>query len=301
LPQSTVSEQIRKLETTIGGELFLRTSRTVVLSPLGAILLPEAKRSLDAVRRAYDLTATAARTGNVPLLLGIAVDVDSGELARAFPVLRAALPNLKIVPTPLSTGQQIEALLDRRLHVGFVWEPPTIDQLVGCTGMVAMVPFDHPLATKTKLTPKEVCAHSLVLFSPVQNVWVRQRFDAICREENVLPLVAAEGVGYEGQVPLVLAGARIGITAASIGQLRTVPGIVHIPVTIKQGWRRCLIWHKDETHPGVHHLRTAVSQHNQINTTPQLRTRPISPTEPTARAIAQPARATPTSPAYGPQ
>jgi DNA-binding transcriptional LysR family regulator len=271
LPQSTVSEQIRKLETTIGGELFVRTSRTVVLSPLGAILLPEAKRSLDAVRHAYDLTTTAARTGNVPLLLGIAVDVDSGELARAFPVLRAALPNLKIVPTPLSTGQQIEALLDRRLHVGFVWEPPTIDQLeqqlVGYTGMIAMVPFDHPLATKTKLTPKQVCAHSLVLFSPVQNVWVRQRFDAICREENVLPLVAAEGVGYEGQVPLVLAGAGIGITAASIGQLRTVPGIVHIPVTIKQGWRRCLIWNKNETHPGVDHLRTAVSQHNQIKTT----------------------------------
>jgi DNA-binding transcriptional LysR family regulator len=263
LPQSTVSEQVRKLESTIGGELFLRTSRTVALSPLGTILLPEARRSLDAVRHAYDLTITAARTGNVPLLIGIAVDVDSGELAQAFPVLRAALPKLKIVPTPMSTGQQIEALLDRRLHVGFVWEPPTIEkleqQLVGYTGMIAMVPFDHQLAIKTKLTPKQLCAHSLVLFSPVQNIWVRQRFDAICREENVLPLVAAEGIGYEGQVPLVLAGAGIGVTAASIGQLRTVPGIVHIPVTIKQGWQRSLIWHKDETHPGVEHLRATLS------------------------------------------
>lgn len=264
LPQSTVSEQVRKLETTLGGELFLRTSRTVSLSSLGTILLPEARRSLEAVRHAYELTAAAARTGNVPLLLGIAVDVDSGELARAFPLLRAELPNLKIVPMQLSTGQQIEALLERRLHVGFVWEPPATrtleQQLVGYTGMIAMVPFDHPLAAKTKLTPIEVCAHSLVLFSPVQNVWVRQRFDAICREENVLPLVAAEGVGYEGQVPLVLAGAGIGITAASIGNLRTVPGIVHIPVTIKQGWRRCLIWHQDETHPGVIALQRIINK-----------------------------------------
>jgi DNA-binding transcriptional LysR family regulator len=246
LPQSTISEQVRKLESVLGGELFVRTSRSVSLSPLGAILLPEAKRSLNAVRHAYELTSTAARTGNVPLLLGIAVDVDSGELARAFPLLRAEMPNMKIVPTPLATGQQIEMILERRLHIGFVWEPPATEhldeQLVGYTGMIAMVPFDHPLAGRAKLTPKEVCAHSLVLFSPVQNVWVRQRFDAICREENVLPLVAAEGVGYEGQVPLVLAGAGIGITAASI----------------KRGWRRCLLWHEDETHPGVKALRRIV-------------------------------------------
>jgi DNA-binding transcriptional LysR family regulator len=259
LPQSTISEQIRKLEAVLGGPLFVRTSRRVTLSPLGTVLLPEARRALDAVRHAYALTATTALTGNVPLLLGVAVDVDAGEFARAFPLLRKRLPALKISPIQMSTGNQIEAILDRRLHVGFVWEPPTTEHLdqhvVGYTGMIALVPFDHPLATRKRLSMSELCKWPLVLFNPAQNPWTRQRFDLICREEDVTPLIATDAIGYEGQVTAVLAGAGIGVTAASIGSLRTVPGIVHVPVQITCGWRRCLIWHTDETHPGVAALR----------------------------------------------
>jgi DNA-binding transcriptional LysR family regulator len=273
LPQSTVSEQIRKLESTLGGELFVRTSRTVALSPLGTVLLPEARRALEAVRHAYALTAATAKTGNVPLLLGVAVDVDAGEFAGAFPLLRARYPDLKLSPVQMSTGQQIESLLDRRLHLGFVWEPPVVEhleqQLVGYTGLVAMVPFDHKLADHSELTIDELCTWPLVLFSPVQNPWVRQRFDMVCREENVSPLIAAEGVGYEGQVSLVLAGAGIGVTAASIGSLRSVPGIVHVPVPIKTGWRRCLIWHTNETHPGVNAIRELITANTRNSSLPE--------------------------------
>ncbi len=259
LPQSTVSEQVRKLETALGGELFVRTSRSVALSPLGLVLLPEARRALGAIHHAYLVTSTTARTGNVPLLFGVAVDVDAGEFARAFPILRKKFPALKLSPVQMSTGEQIEAILDRRLHLGFVWEPPTVEhieqQLVGYTGMVAMVPFDHELAKRRQIDMAELCNWPLVLFSPAMNPWVRQRFDLISREENVTPLITAEGMGYEGQVSLVLAGAGIGVTAASIGSLRSVPGIVHVTVRIHTGWRRSLIWHTHETHPGVSAIR----------------------------------------------
>jgi DNA-binding transcriptional LysR family regulator len=106
LPQSTVSEQVRKLESVLGGELFVRTSRTVAVSPLGSVLLPEARRAIDAVQHAYALTATTARTGQVPLLFGVAVDVDSGEFARAFPLLRERFPALKVSPVQMSTGRR---------------------------------------------------------------------------------------------------------------------------------------------------------------------------------------------------
>jgi DNA-binding transcriptional LysR family regulator len=260
LPQSTISEQVQKLETVLGGQLFIRTSRRVTLSPLGTVLLPEARRAIEAVQYAYTLTARTALTGNVPLLLGVAVDVDAGEFARAFPLLRNQLPDLKVSPVQMSTGHQIEAILDRRLHVGFAWEPPVTQHLdqkvVGYTGMIAVVPFDHTLAARRRLTMPELCEWPLVLFNPAQNPWTRQRFDLICREEKVTPLIATDAVGYEGQVTAVLAGAGIGVTAASIGSLRSVPGIVHVPVDIKTGWRRCLIWHSNETHPGVAALRT---------------------------------------------
>ena len=45
LPQSTVSQQVKRLETLVGGELFHRTTRSVSLTPLGDILLPMAWRN----------------------------------------------------------------------------------------------------------------------------------------------------------------------------------------------------------------------------------------------------------------
>jgi hypothetical protein len=38
-------------------------------------------------------------------------------------------PDLKLAPVQMTTGQQMEALLGRRLHVGFVWEPPDVEFL----------------------------------------------------------------------------------------------------------------------------------------------------------------------------
>jgi DNA-binding transcriptional LysR family regulator len=267
LPQSTVSEQVRLLEAHVGGTLFARTTRSVRLTPLGEVLLPAATRALDAVAHAYELAARTARTGNVAFLLGVAIDIDAGELADAFVALRERHTDLRVVPTPMPTVAQLDALRDRRIHAGFVWEPPDRDgieqQLVGVTGMIAIVPYDHALAVRDRLEVGELDEYPLVLFSGAPNPWVRRRFDTICAEHGISPHVVAEGVGYEGQAGLVLAGTGIGVTAASIGTTRAIPGLVHVPVAVRSGWRRSLIWHRDETHPGLSTLRDLLREHRR--------------------------------------
>ncbi len=263
LPQSTVSEQVKKLELELGGQLFIRTSRRVALSGLGDLLLPEARRALAAVAHAYQLARDTASTGVVPLHIAIAADIDAGELAHAFPLLRASMPALKIVPSQRSTADQIEALLHRRLHVGFVWEPPSTDglehQLIGTTGIDAFVPDDHTIADREQISLEELCEHPLVLFSSAPNPWVRQRFSSIVHDAGLEPLIAAEGFGYDGQVAEVLAGAGVGVTARSITATRAMPGIAHVPVISDQEWRRGLIWHHDETHPALARLRSILA------------------------------------------
>lgn len=50
--QPTLSGQIRKLEEELGGALFERSKKSVVITPLGALLLPCARRAVaDASRR----------------------------------------------------------------------------------------------------------------------------------------------------------------------------------------------------------------------------------------------------------
>lgn len=62
LTPSRVSQLIRKLETHIGAPLFDRTSRSVRLTPVGAQLCQEIRRTYNQIGSAYDIARQTART-----------------------------------------------------------------------------------------------------------------------------------------------------------------------------------------------------------------------------------------------
>lgn len=255
LPQSTVSEQIRSLERLIGHRLFVRTTRRVALTAVGEALIPEARRALAAVAHVYEVGASSSSAGTTPLLLGTATDVDTGELASVLPRLRHEYPNLRIAARVMRTADQITSLVERRLHLGFAWEPPDHAQLathlVGTTGLVAFVPYDHPLAQRKSIPIAALATEPLVVWSKEMNEWTRRRLDAIFDDHDVAPRIAAEALGFDQQVPHVLSGAGIGLTAASISSVKHLPGLLHIPIRHRGGFRRLLMWRHDESHPGV--------------------------------------------------
>src|ERR1700729_4589113 len=69
ISQPSLSTQIRKLERSLGTELFVRTSRQVELTAAGQVLLEEAPVALAALARADDRTPNAGpgNTGTVRL------------------------------------------------------------------------------------------------------------------------------------------------------------------------------------------------------------------------------------------
>jgi DNA-binding transcriptional LysR family regulator len=255
LPQSTISEQIKRFEALVGHPLFVRTTRRVALTALGETLLPEAQRAMQAVAHVFELGSTGSAAGTLPLLLGTATDIDTGELAETLPRLRRLYPNLRVSARVMRTADQVSALLEERLHLGFAWEPPEhpnlVTHLVGTTALVAFVPYDHPLARR-KSIPIGILEHEpLVAWSVELNEWTHQRLHAIFRDHGIEPRFVVEARGFDQQVPHVLAGAGIGITAASISSVKHLPGLVQIPIRHRGGFRRLLVWRRNETHPGV--------------------------------------------------
>jgi DNA-binding transcriptional LysR family regulator len=265
LPQSTVSEAVRQLEHLVGHQLFTRTTRQVTLTALGESLVMQANRAIDAVANVYSLAAEGTSSGSRPLLLGTAIDIDNGELSAVLPRLRHQHPTLRITPRVLRTVDQIQALLEQRLHLGFVWEPPEhallATQLVGVTGLVAVVPFDHQLARRKSIPIAELHEQPVVVWSAQMNEWTRDRLSLILQDHEVRPRIVVEAHGFDQQVPHVLAGVGIGLTAASISAVKQLPGLVHIPIRHRGGFRRMLIWRRDETHPGVAAILEAMHPH----------------------------------------
>jgi DNA-binding transcriptional LysR family regulator len=272
LPQSTVSEAVRQLERVFGHPLFIRTTRRVALSALGEAIVPEARRAIDAVANVYSLGAAGSSSALRPLLLGTAIDIDNGELSTVLPRLRLQHPSLRITPRILRTADQIQALLEQRLHLGFVWEPPEhallVSHLVGTTGLVAVVPYDHSLARRKAIPIAVLDGQPVVVWSADMNEWTRDRLHAILRDHDVQPRIVVEAHGFDQQVPHILAGVGIGLTAASISAAKQLPGLVHIPIRHRGGFRRMLVWRRDETHPGVAAVLEAIGATNSSRSSP---------------------------------
>jgi DNA-binding transcriptional LysR family regulator len=259
LGQASVSEQVRRLETDLGGPLFTRSTRRVQLTPLGELFLPAARTAFTATVAAYDLGRSAARRGGAPLLVGLALDVGQDVLAIALPRLRELHPDIQVQPRPMRTADQLDQLRARQLHLGMVWAPP-IDGDLHTTELsrepyLAFVPTQHPLAEQSALTVDDLRAWPLVMWSRDLNRWTYDDF--MMNFADTPPTVVAQAWGMDAMVPHVLAGDGIGITAVSIAAAKQLPGLTLIPIEVP-GLRRALVWHRDERHPGLPHLIEAL-------------------------------------------
>src|SRR5882757_3044996 len=84
LTQPALSQQIRSLEQRLGVQLFVRTSRRVELTSTGQILLPLAKKIVDATD---DLRGAARRATHRSDQLRIGVSENAAALAATRSVL----------------------------------------------------------------------------------------------------------------------------------------------------------------------------------------------------------------------
>ena len=87
ISQSSLSKHIRALERELGGELFVRTTRTIRLSEMGTVYLPYARKIADLCDQAEVRGGSAAPRRRVPDHRGHAKSpvLRHGEIHRELP------------------------------------------------------------------------------------------------------------------------------------------------------------------------------------------------------------------------
>jgi LysR family hydrogen peroxide-inducible transcriptional activator len=119
--QSTLSTAVAQLEKELGERLFVRTTRTVSLTPFGHRLLP----MIDEVLRAQQALVAAADAYLDPqseqVHLGVCPLVESDRLERILAPYRQANRKVKVVLDQIGTGQGRRAL--ERGELDFVLGP----------------------------------------------------------------------------------------------------------------------------------------------------------------------------------
>jgi len=121
LTQSTVSQQIKRLELEIKRSLFRRTTRSVVLTDDGEMLLGDARCLLQLEEAARQRLAAPRLSGTVRL--GVVEEIAGGSLPSALGRFAALHPGVKLEVQIAVSAELLEELDAGRLDVVFAKRP----------------------------------------------------------------------------------------------------------------------------------------------------------------------------------
>jgi LysR family transcriptional regulator, hca operon transcriptional activator len=211
--QPSLSQQIRRLEEIVGTSLFHREKHRLHLTEAGRIFLQESRAILQYTDRAISLARQAARAEAGLMTIGFIPGIEAKIFPHILPILRAKYPEIELSLRSLTTPQQLEALLNREINIGFLRPPiddaEIVSEVILREKIVAVLPANHPLA-KLKRVPVKLLAALPFLevarnTAPLLHDTAKQlaanagvTFNSILPAENVLMSLSevASGLGF---------------------------------------------------------------------------------------------------------
>ncbi len=181
ITQSTLSQQVRQLEESLGTQLLVRTSHSVALTEAGTELLPYARLTLR--------DAEQCRQRIVDLDAGLGGRLDIGVTYSFSPILTESLfefkekfPKVKLNILYKPMAELMELLSDRKLDFVLAFKPtkpiPGIESHFLFQNFLAVIVDEsHPLAREKAVTFDMLRRFDLAL--PSRGLQARNLFDRI--------------------------------------------------------------------------------------------------------------------------
>ena len=167
--QSGLSASIRTLERELGAVVFLRSTRSVELTPAGQALLVEARRALSAAHAAKDAVAAVQGMLRGSLSIGTLQCLHVVHLPAVLARFAEAYPGLEIRLRQGGSNELIEQVRTGRLDLAFVSRPAhcpdglLVEPLSDEPLVLACGP-KHPLAARAQVDLAELGAERFVDF-----------------------------------------------------------------------------------------------------------------------------------------
>ena len=176
--QSGLSASIKALERELGAPLFVRSTRSVMLTPAGHALLPEAQRTLAAARGAQDAVAAVEGLQRGELRLGMSqVSLPAFDIPGLVAVFQREYPTIEVRLLNAAPDAQFAALREGRLDLAFLplLEPPGPDLEVTPLAqdrLALVIAPDHELVNRGRIQLKQL-AHKRFIDLPPD--WTTRR------------------------------------------------------------------------------------------------------------------------------
>ncbi|MFZ4213556.1 LysR family transcriptional regulator, partial [Pantoea endophytica] len=212
--QPTLTQQIRRLESQIGAQLLIRSTRRVELTPAGLVFLEHSRKILQHLDEA--LLSTRLEAGNVcpggdELIIGVISPASRQLLPLTLSRFRSRFPSTRLVIKEIDSTGLCRALEKGEIHVGLMRPPANANMLrfrhLYSERFVAVIPKRSALARKPSLKLSDMRGHE---------VFALKRFDLKSFEE-VWNKLSSEGLIYGDNLTVSDTTAAIALVASGAG------------------------------------------------------------------------------------
>jgi len=231
IAQPALTQLIQSLERIVGVRVFERTSRTVVLSQAGELLLREAELTLAQAERAQQVVERAGRGELGRICVAYAGStLYSGQLSTMVYQFHRRFPNVAIDVNELSIGDQLDQLGRGLIDVGILRTPlartpPGIETIeVLAEPIVLALRRDHELAGRSVIDIADLSGERFISSQTPEFGILSQVMTAAARSGFMPRIVRATHFG--AIVSLVSAGLGVAAVPDSARTLR-LPGVVY--------------------------------------------------------------------------
>jgi DNA-binding transcriptional LysR family regulator len=231
ISQPPLTRQIQQLEEIIGAPLFIRSVKGVEMTAAGQALYADAKAILSLADLAVERSRRAAQGQLGRLDVGIFGTGMFDIVPRVLLRFRNAFPDVEIAMHTMTKTEQVEALRQRRITIGFnrlVPKYPDIkSRVVMWERLVVGLPRSNPLAEREALSIADLAGQPLVLFPSTGHPNFSDFVAHQCREHGFIPQVVQEVGDAVTGVALVASGFGVCIVPESATHFRA-SGVVYV-------------------------------------------------------------------------
>lgn len=257
ISQPPLSRQIAALEELLGVQLFQRSSRQVELTAAGRHFHGQARRLLDSLEQAVQGTRAVDRGERGSLRLDFTMAAAWSALPPLIKAYRRDFPEVAVQLGERLPRELDDSLLAGRCDVGlaFPWQrPPGLEYLcVHREPLWAVLPADHPLASRETLAVRELAAEPFITFPAATAPALHELVVGCCREQGFEPRISLETHLQQSIVNLVAEGLGVSLVPRSMGKMQ-LPGAAFRPIEQPRQVEQGIIWAAANANPCLPHF-----------------------------------------------
>jgi DNA-binding transcriptional LysR family regulator len=226
MAQPPLSRSIQQLEQELGAELIDRNSRPLVLTPIGQLFHDQAVQILRRVGDMRTMIESAIATETRRFAIGFVASTIYARLPELIREFRAELPDVELTLVESTTLDQIVALKEGRIDIGFGrirFEDPAVRRtILRNEALVVAVPLDsHLTDANGGVSLSDVAREKQILYPSAPRPSYADQVMSLFHDNGLEPKVVHEVRELQIAIGLVAAEEGVAIVPESVRRART--------------------------------------------------------------------------------